>query len=245
MADKETKKQTESKVHQNDGERLRIVREHAGKTQREMAKKLGISTGTQGNHENAHTEVPRWISREMYNEYGVDVTPLNPETDTHLVIHQMAEHQAEALNDAKPSQIAPELRIKTPCAGAERTRLASEAIDKPKSFWNVRTWFTSMSKTSMLMRERDSLVRQHLYSRPRRIAGTIFKDLFVGSLLFIFIKTLSLQAGFAFGLTGNMEGYMLLASMVIASLLFIPVLQGLPIGIKIEDVVKDRQFDDL
>jgi len=93
---------SESKAHQNDGLRLRLIRRKIGRTQRAFAVELGISTGTLANYEMAKTEMPPNFFRKVYDFYGLNPVPLDPEADPRnlLQMEALARPNAESLTFA-------------------------------------------------------------------------------------------------------------------------------------------------
>ncbi len=76
----------ESKAHQNDGIRLRMIRRSLHKTQKEFAAELGISMSTLANYENARTEMPPSFARAVLRATGLNPVPLDPEQDPKLLL---------------------------------------------------------------------------------------------------------------------------------------------------------------
>lgn len=86
----------ESKAHHNDGVRLRMIRRHLSKTQKEFAAELGISISTLANYENARTEMPPSFTRAVLRTTGMNPIPLDPEADPKLLL-QLKDTNAELL----------------------------------------------------------------------------------------------------------------------------------------------------
>ncbi len=76
----------ESKAHQNDGIRLRMIRRSLNRTQKEFAAELGISMSTLANYENARTEMPPSFARAVLRATGLNPVPLDPEQDPKLLL---------------------------------------------------------------------------------------------------------------------------------------------------------------
>lgn len=104
----------DSKAHYKDGERLLRIRRLDAKTQKDFAEAFEVSVGTIANYERARTEMPPSFSRSIYNKYGLNPTPLDPEEDPNLILQRRGKF-ANIKKTKEPRPLLPllfELRAK-------------------------------------------------------------------------------------------------------------------------------------